>query len=57
MGVIALVYSLGRLVMFEPDRRQQVEPGRISFIDTLPYLTNARHGESLHKQKVRRVGH
>jgi IS4 transposase len=43
--MLALVYNLVRLVMLEAARRQDVEPDRISFVDALRWLTNARTGE------------
>lgn len=55
--MIALAYNLVRLVMFEAAQRQGVAPDRISFIDALRWLTNARPGESLRKLKVHRVRH
>jgi hypothetical protein len=53
--MIALAYNLVRLVMVEAGRRQGVQPGRISFIDALRWLTNAHHGEELRRLKVHRV--
>jgi hypothetical protein len=53
--MIALAYNLVRLVMFEAARRQGTAPDRISFMDALRWLTNARPGESLRKLKVHRV--
>jgi hypothetical protein len=55
--MIALAYNLVRLVMFEAAKRQEVPADRISFIDALRWLTNARPGESLRKLKVHRVRH
>jgi hypothetical protein len=45
--MIALVYNLVRLVMLEAARRQNVPVDRISFIDALRWLNNARPGEEL----------
>jgi hypothetical protein len=53
--MIALAYNLVRLVMFEAARRQDVAADRISFIDALRWLTNARPGETLRKLKVHRL--
>ena len=53
--MIALVYNLVRLVMMEAARRQGVPSDRISFIDALRWLTNARPDEPLRKLIVRRV--
>jgi hypothetical protein len=55
--MIALAYNLVRLVMVEAARRQEVQPDRISFIDALRWLTNARPGEPLRKLKVHRRRH
>jgi hypothetical protein len=55
--MIALAYNLVRFVMFEAARRQEVELDRISFIDALRWLTNARPGETLCKLKVHRIRH
>jgi hypothetical protein len=46
--MIALAYNLVRLVMVEGARRQEVAVDRISFIDALRWLSNARPGEELH---------
>ncbi len=53
--MIALAYNLVRLVMVEAARRQEVQPDRISFIDALRWLTNARPGATLRKLRVHRV--
>jgi hypothetical protein len=45
--VFCLVYNLVRVVMLEAARRQGVEPDRISFVDTLRWLTTARSGDEL----------
>lgn len=55
--MIALAYNLVRLVMIEAGRRQEVQPERISFIDALRWLTNARPGEELRPLRVHRVRH
>jgi len=55
--MIALAYNLVRLVMVEAARRQEVQPDRISFIDALRWLSNARPGEPLRKLKVHRRRH
>jgi hypothetical protein len=43
----ALVYNLVRLVMQEASRRQGVTPDRISFVDALRWLSEARPGAAL----------
>jgi hypothetical protein len=53
--MIALVYNLVRLVMFEGACRQEVAVDRISFIDALRWLTHARPGGELRKLIVHRV--
>jgi hypothetical protein len=53
--MIALAYNLVRLVMVEAARRQQVQPDRVSFLDALRWLTNARPGAALPKLRVYRV--
>jgi DDE family transposase len=45
--VFALVYNLVRLVMLEASRRQAVAVDRISFVDALRWLAEARPGEVL----------
>jgi hypothetical protein len=55
--MIALAYNLVRLVTCEAARRQEVQPDRISFIDALRWLTNARPGETLRKLKVHPIRH
>ena len=47
LTVYALVYNLVHLVMLQAARRQQVQPDRISFIDTVRWLINAKLGEEL----------
>jgi hypothetical protein len=55
--MIALAYNLVRLVMCAAAERQQVQPERISFIDALRWLTNARPGQELRPLHVHRVRH
>ena len=55
--MMALVYNLVRLVMFEAARQQEVPPERISFIDALRWLTHAQPGEPLPTLIVRPVRH
>jgi Transposase DDE domain len=50
--MFALVYNLVRLVMWEASRRQGVAVDRISFIDALRWLAEARPGERLPKLVV-----
>jgi hypothetical protein len=50
--MFALVYNLVRLVMLEASRRQGVPVDRISFVDALRWLTEARAGVSLPKLVV-----
>ena len=45
----ALAYNLVRLVMLEASRRQGVAVERISFVDALRWLAEARPGEGLPK--------
>lgn len=45
--VYALVYNLVHLVMVQAARRQGVPPQRISFLDTLRWLTSAAPGDPL----------
>jgi hypothetical protein len=47
LAVYCLVYNLVHAVMLEAARRQQVEPDRISFIDTIRWLATAQPGEAL----------
>jgi hypothetical protein len=42
-----VAYNLVRRVMVEAGQRQQVEPGRISFVDALRWLRYAEPGEAL----------
>src|SRR4051794_14415768 len=50
--MFALVYNLTRLVMLEASRRQGVPVERISFVDALRWLTEARAGVALPKLVV-----
>jgi hypothetical protein len=52
LTVYAMVYNLVRLVMGEAARRQGVHVERISFIDTLRWLMEARPGDKLLKLVV-----
>jgi hypothetical protein len=52
LAMFVLVYNLVRRVMEEAGRRQRVEPGRISFVDALRWLQEARPGEELPKLVV-----
>ena len=45
--VYCLVYNLIHMVMLAAARRQRVDPGRISFIDTVRWLLSAQPGEPL----------
>src|SRR5260370_29066397 len=45
--MFALVYNLVRLVMLEASRRQQVPLDRISFIDALRWLRDAKEDTKL----------
>ncbi|HTX39619.1 MAG TPA: IS4 family transposase [Bryobacteraceae bacterium] len=47
LAVYALVYNLVHVVMMEAARRQQVDPDRISFLDTVRWLLSARPGEEM----------
>jgi hypothetical protein len=55
--MIALVYNLVRLVMLKAAQQQNVDPDRISFIDALRWLSNARPNEPLPTLIVRRKRH
>ena len=48
----ALVYNLVRLVMLEAASRQQVDPNRISFVDTLRWLQSAEPTDPFPRLKV-----
>jgi hypothetical protein len=50
--MFALVYNLVRLVMLEASRRQGVPVDRISFVDALRWLSEARPGVALPKLVV-----
>ena len=50
--MFALVYNLVRLVMVEAARRQGVAVDRISFVDAMRWLTEARPGAALPKLVV-----
>lgn len=47
LAVFVLIYNLVRRVMWEAARRQEVAPGRISFVDAWRWLRHARPGEEL----------
>jgi hypothetical protein len=47
LAVFILIYNLVRLVMLRAAKRQQVPVDRISFIDALRWLCEARHGHRL----------
>lgn len=47
VAVYCLVYNLVHVVMLAAARRQRVEPGRISFLDTVRWLLSAAPGEEL----------
>ncbi len=47
LAVFALVYNLVRRVMVEAGRCQGVQPDRVSFVDALRWLQEARPGERL----------
>jgi len=52
LAVYAIVYNLVRVVMVEASRRQGVDVERISFVDALRWLTEARPGQELPKLVV-----
>jgi hypothetical protein len=52
LAMFVTVYNLVRRVMQEAARRQGVPPRRISFIDALRWLCQARRGEELPRLKV-----
>jgi hypothetical protein len=54
MLMFATVYNLVRRVMVEAGRRQQVDPERISFVDALRWLREAKCGEEIPRLKVTR---
>jgi len=47
LAVFLLIYNLVRLVMMEASKRQGLEVDRISFMDALRWLMNARPGDEL----------
>lgn len=47
VAVYCLVYNLVHVVMLAAARQQRVDPGRISFIDTVRWLLSAAPGEAL----------
>jgi hypothetical protein len=47
LAVFALVYNLVRAVMLQAARRQQVDPSRISFLDTIRWLLSAPPGQTI----------
>lgn len=52
LWMFGIVYNLARSVMVEAAKRQHVDPDRISFIDTLRWLTLRRPGEPLPALRV-----
>jgi Transposase DDE domain len=50
--VFVIVYNLVRRVMLEASQRQGVAPDRISFVDALRWLREARRGEELPRLRV-----
>ncbi len=50
--MFALVYNLVRVVMLEASRRQGVPVDRVSFVDALRWLSEARAGDALPKLVV-----
>lgn len=52
--VFVIVYNLVRRVMVEASRQQGVEPERISFVDALRWLREARRGEAMPRLRVNR---
>jgi hypothetical protein len=52
--IFVIVYNLVRRVMAEASRQQAVAPDRISFVDALRWLREARRGEELPPLKVNR---
>ncbi len=47
LHVFALIYNMVRQVMLQAARRQEVDVGRISFIDALRWLRTSRPGDDL----------
>ena len=52
--MFVVAYNLVRRVMAEAARRQQVDANRISFVDALRWLRQARRGEAVPQLKVNR---
>lgn len=52
LSMFVLVYNMVRMTILEAAKRQQVEPDRISFVDALRWLRNAKPGEKLPKLVV-----
>lgn len=52
--VFVIIYNLVRRVMLEASRQQRVEADRISFVDALRWLREARRGEAVPCLKVNR---
>jgi hypothetical protein len=50
--VFVVVYNLVRRVMLEAARQQGVQPERISFVDALRWLREARRGEAVPRLRV-----
>jgi hypothetical protein len=50
--IFVIIYNLVRRVMVEASRQQEVAPDRISFVDALRWLREARPGEDLPRLKV-----
>jgi hypothetical protein len=50
--MFVVVYNLVRRVMAEAARRQEVEANRISFVDALRWLREARPGEAVPRLRV-----
>lgn len=53
--VFVIIYNLVRRVMLEASHQQRVEPERISFVDALRWLREARRGEAIPRLKVNRL--
>jgi Transposase DDE domain len=52
--VFVIIYNLVRRVMLEASRQQGEEPERISFVDALRWLREARPGEAIPPLRVNR---
>ena len=52
LTMFLLVYNLVRMVMLEASKRQKVPVERISFVDALRWLANAKPGDELPKLVV-----